>query len=69
MVCTPIVEPSDPHAWNDNFLCAPADYGLRWSFAGPLPDMRCISVERAVRSLRLDRQLPVRAALSGASVL
>ena len=25
-------------------LCAPVDYGLRWSFVGVIPGMRCTSM-------------------------
>lgn len=42
--CANIVEPSDPHAWNDNFLCSRFDYGMRWSFAGPIPGMACVNI-------------------------
>src|SRR5262249_31918651 len=31
--CTQISEPSDPHTWNDNYLCSSQPLGLRWSFA------------------------------------
>jgi hypothetical protein len=39
--CTQLHEASDPHAWNDNYLCSTVDHGFRWSSAGPLSDMRC----------------------------
>ena len=41
MVCTHIHEGSDPHGWNDNYLCAPRDLGLRYSSAGPIAGMNC----------------------------
>lgn len=31
-------------AWQSDYLCTDRDYGLRWSFAGPLPGMHCINV-------------------------
>ena len=36
MSCTRINEPSDPHTWHDNYLCAPTSSGLSfsWSYAG-----------------------------------
>jgi hypothetical protein len=42
--CTQIVESADPHTWNDNYLCADADYGIRWSSAGPISGMRCTQI-------------------------
>lgn len=44
MACTQILEPADPHTWNDNFLCTPQDFGVRWSFRGPIPGMRCTQI-------------------------
>ena len=41
MFCTKIDEPSDPHGWNDNFLCSTRDLGLRWSSLGPISGMVC----------------------------
>lgn len=40
--CVQIDEPADhAHGWADNFLCSTANFGLRWSAAGPLAGMRC----------------------------
>jgi hypothetical protein len=44
MACTQTNEPSDPHTWADNYLCASEDVGLRWSSAGPIPGMTCTAV-------------------------
>jgi len=41
MFCTKIDEPTDPHGWNDNFLCSTHDLGLRWSSLGPINGMVC----------------------------
>jgi hypothetical protein len=40
-------EPGDNHTWNDNYLCASSDLGLRWSFAGPLSGLACTHVVEA----------------------
>ncbi len=37
-ICTAITEPSDPHGWNDNYLCSSRDLGLGWSSNGVNPD-------------------------------
>jgi hypothetical protein len=42
MVCTQVNEPADPHAWRDNYSCAPRELGLRWSYAGPIAGMNCV---------------------------
>jgi hypothetical protein len=39
--CVQLNEPADPNTWGDNFLCSKADYGLRWSNAGPIEGMTC----------------------------
>jgi hypothetical protein len=39
LVCVQIVEPSDPDAWSDNYLCTQRDFGLKWSFAGKDPTL------------------------------
>ena len=44
MACTQINEPSDPHTWQDNFLCARRDFGIRWSYAGPIAGMQCTQI-------------------------
>lgn len=41
--CVNVNEPSDPSSWGDNFVCTAADWGLRWSHAGPLPGMDCVA--------------------------
>ena len=43
-VCTQINEPSDPHAWSDNYLCADSNYQLQWSYNGPISNMRCTQI-------------------------
>lgn len=49
--CVNLNEPSDPHTWNDNFLCTRADYGLRWSSSGPLEGMTCTNVTEGAEPL------------------
>jgi cytochrome c peroxidase len=45
LVCTQISESADPAGtWDDNFLCANRDIGLRWSSAGPIANMRCTQI-------------------------
>jgi hypothetical protein len=44
MACTRIYEEADPHAWSDNFLCAPSDIGMRWSQAGAIGGMKCTRI-------------------------
>jgi hypothetical protein len=44
MTCTQITEPADPDTWNDNYLCADRDLGLRWSYAGPIAGMVCTQI-------------------------
>lgn len=39
--CVQIEEPSDPHAWHDNYLCSKLDYGLEWSYRGKKSGMVC----------------------------
>lgn len=34
MICTWIVESSDPHTWHDNYLCSAEDFGFRWKSGG-----------------------------------
>jgi hypothetical protein len=45
--CVAIAEPSDPNNWHDNYLCAPADLGLRFSFAGRISGLRCTNITEA----------------------
>jgi hypothetical protein len=45
MFCTKVDEPTDPHGWNDNFLCSTRDLGLRWSSLGPISGMVCTKFE------------------------
>jgi hypothetical protein len=42
-VCVQIEEPLDPNAWSDNHLCTQRDFGLRWSFSGPIAGMTCVA--------------------------
>lgn len=44
LVCTQILEAADPDTWNDNYLCANGDFGIRWNSAGPLAGMRCTQI-------------------------
>ena len=46
MHCTKWEEPSDPHDWFDNYLCAARDLGFKWSFRGPIQGrgLKCIQV-------------------------
>ena len=41
MNCTHLNETSDPHTWNDNYLCASTNLGLRFNSAGPIGGMKC----------------------------
>ena len=42
--CVQWLETSDPHTWDDNYLCSTVDYGIRWNSAGPLANMRCTQI-------------------------
>jgi hypothetical protein len=42
--CTKISEPSDPHGWDNNYLCSERALGLRWSSSGAIAGMTCINV-------------------------
>lgn len=46
MHCVQWREPSDPHKWDDNFLCTERDVGFKWSFRGPIlgRGLKCIQV-------------------------
>jgi hypothetical protein len=44
MRCTQLLETADPNTWQDNFLCAAEDLGVRWSSAGPIAGMRCTQI-------------------------
>jgi hypothetical protein len=46
MNCTKWEEPSDPHNWYDNYLCAVRDLGFKWSYRGPIQGrgLKCIQV-------------------------
>ncbi|MFY0578353.1 hypothetical protein ACN28S_32205 [Cystobacter fuscus] len=49
MRCTRISEPSDPHTWQDNYLCVPQSSPLNfsWSNAGPIPGKECLQILEA----------------------
>lgn len=49
--CVNLDEPSDPDTWNDNFLCTADDWGLRWSYAGPIAGMDCTGVHESAEPL------------------
>jgi hypothetical protein len=38
MRCTRVVEPSDPHTWQDNYLCVPktSNYHFTWAYASSM---------------------------------
>jgi len=42
--CINTHEAADPHTWEDNFVCLPADspYNFKWNSAGPLGGLDCI---------------------------
>ncbi len=40
MVCVQIIEPADPHTWEDNYFCSNEDYGIQWSCCGPIGNMK-----------------------------
>ena len=44
MRCTRILERSDPHTWEDNYLCVPnnSPYQFSWSSAGEITGKSCI---------------------------
>jgi Dual-action HEIGH metallo-peptidase len=42
--CTHVNEPSDPHAWADNYLCSKVNFGIKWSNKGPIGGMRCTQI-------------------------
>jgi hypothetical protein len=42
--CTLVNEPSDPHSWDDNFLCTSKDIGLMWSYARHIDNMACTHI-------------------------
>lgn len=46
MHCVQWREPSDPHKWDDNYLCTERDVGFQWSFRGPIlgRGLKCIQV-------------------------
>lgn len=46
MHCVQWREPSDPHKWDDNYLCTERDFGFQWSFRGPVlgRGLKCIQV-------------------------
>lgn len=46
--CTQFLEPSDPHTWDDNYLCVSPEWGdpsFEFSYAGPLEGRRCLAIE------------------------
>ncbi|MGV3622932.1 MAG: M15 family metallopeptidase [Archangium sp.] len=48
--CVNVDEPSDPDTWSDNFFCTPSDFGMRWSYAGPIDGMTCTNVHEGAES-------------------
>lgn len=42
--CVSLTEPSDPHTWNDNFICTSKNIGLKFSHIGPIAGMKCSSM-------------------------
>ena len=49
--CVQLNEPSDPDTWSDNYLCSDDDWGLRWSYAGPIDGMDCTGVHESAEPL------------------
>lgn len=49
--CVKLEEPADPDTWGDNYLCTADDWGLRWSFAGPIEGMDCTGVHESAEPL------------------
>lgn len=49
MHCVAWQEPSDPHDWQDNYLCSERDFGFQWSFRGPVHGrgLNCTQVKEA----------------------
>ena len=44
--CTQIIEPSNlGHGWGNNYLCTNQDIGLKWSYAGEIPNMACTNID------------------------
>jgi hypothetical protein len=50
MNCTQITEPSDPHGWNDNYLCSERALGLVWSSSGTVAGKTCVNVTEPAES-------------------
>lgn len=48
--CVQLNEPSDAHTWGDNFLCTAANYGFRWSNAGPIAGMTCTNTAESAEA-------------------
>jgi hypothetical protein len=42
--CTLVNEPGSPYRWEDNYLCSSVDYGIQYSYTGPIPNMRCTQI-------------------------
>jgi hypothetical protein len=49
--CTRIYEPSDPHGWDNNYLCSERDLRMRWSSSGPIAGMTCVNVNEPNESV------------------
>jgi hypothetical protein len=47
MACVNVNEPADPDTWNDNFFCSEREFGMRWSYTGPIAGMDCANVAEA----------------------
>ncbi len=45
MNCLLINEASDPHTWNDNYLCTKRDFGFVWSASGPITGKYCLKMD------------------------
>jgi len=57
MYCTQITEPSDPHGWNDNYICSERALGLIWSSSGPVAGKTCVNVHEPNESAWSDNYL------------
>ena len=45
MFCTNLNEPSDPHTWDDNYICYDRGLEIKWSNNGVIDGLHCTSVD------------------------
>jgi hypothetical protein len=48
--CVNVTEGSDPYWTTNNYLCSDQDYGLQWSYIGPIAGLTCTSLNEAAAS-------------------